>query len=147
MDPVTKTWVSLGLVPLALFEFWTAMQIFGKKVEDGGRARLMLRLHRIGGYLFLVYFVWISWVCLDLLSRLAAAGGYELDARGVGHALLAMALFVILLLKISFVRVYRNYRQYIPLLGIILTAGTMVLWGVAGLMFLFLMGGSQAVGG
>jgi hypothetical protein len=141
MDPVTKTWVSLGLVPLALFEFWSAMQIFGKKVESGKRARLMLLLHRIGGYVFLVYFIWICWVCLDLMSRLAAAGGYDLDARGSYHGFLAITLLVILLLKISFVRIYRNYRQYIPLLGIIVSMGTVVLWCIAGLIFLFLMSG------
>jgi hypothetical protein len=146
MDPLTKTWVSLGLVPLALFEFWTAMQIFGKKIESGKRARLMLLLHRIGGYTFLVYFVWISWICLGIMSRMASAGGYHLDARGFYHGFLAMALLVVLLLKISFVRFYRNYRQYIPLLGIIVSMGTLVLWGIAGLMFLFLMGGRTIPG-
>ena len=63
MDPVTKTYVALGLVFLALFEFWAAMGIFGKKGKPSPRARLILRLHRIGGYIFLVYFIWISWIC------------------------------------------------------------------------------------
>jgi hypothetical protein len=51
-----------------------------------------------------------------------------------------MSIFGILLAKISFVRSYRNYRPYVPLLGIILTIGTVVLWGIGGLMFLILMG-------
>ncbi len=139
MDPVTKTYVSLGLVFLALFEFWAAMHIFGRKGPPESHARLILRLHRIGGYVFLVYFIWISWVCLDMMGRLANAGKAP-DARGVFHGFLAMSLFGILLAKISFVRIYRNYRPSVPLLGIILTIGTLVLWGVAGLMFLVLMG-------
>jgi hypothetical protein len=51
-----------------------------------------------------------------------------------------MSLIGILLTKISFIRGYRTYRPYVPLLGVMLTVGTLVLWGLAGLMFLFLMG-------
>jgi hypothetical protein len=139
MDPVTKTYLALGLVFLALFEFWAAMGIFGKKDQPGRHAKLVLRLHRIGGYVFLIYFIWISWLCLEMMGRLANAGKGP-DARGVFHSFLAMSLFGILLAKISFVRAYPKYRPYVPLLGIILTVGTLVLWGIAGLMFFYLMG-------
>jgi len=138
MNPETKTYVSLGLVFLAIFEFWAAMQIFGRTGNPSPHARLILRLHRIFGYVFLVYFAWISWVCLDLMERLAEAGK-PLDARGFFHGFLAMSLFVLFLLKLSFVRLYRKYRPYVPLLGFILSSGTLVLWGIAGLMFLFLV--------
>ncbi len=138
MDPLTKSYVSLGLVVLALFEFWAAMKIFGRKGPAGKSVRLVLRLHRIAGYVFLFYFVWISWICVDLMDRLAAAGG-KLDSRAVIHATLAMSLFGILLLKLSFIRLYRNYRPYVPLLGILLVVGTLVLWGLAGWMFLILL--------
>ena len=70
MDPLTKTYVSFGLVVLALFEFWSVMRIFGKRPPGKG-ARLTLRLHRIGGYVFLVYFAWISWICFNMMGRLS----------------------------------------------------------------------------
>ena len=138
MDPSTKTYTALGLVFLALFEFWAVMQIFGKTGKPGRHARNLLRLHRIGGYIFLVYFIWISWICVDLMDRLASAGR-PLDVRGFFHGFLAMVLFAVLLLKISFIRFYRKYRPYVPLLGMIVAAGTLVLWGIAGWMFLILM--------
>ena len=141
MEPHTKTYIALGLAVLAVFEFWTAMRIFGRKTEAGERTRLLLRLHRIGGYVFLVLFVGLMWVGVNMLTRLGSAGGYVLDARKFYHVFLAMSLFATLLLKISFVRFHRKYRGYVPLLGIILSAGTLVLWGIAGLMFLALMGG------
>jgi hypothetical protein len=139
MDPLTKTYFALGLVFLALFEFWAAMRVFGKKGNPSRHARLILRLHRIGGYLFLVYFIWVSWVCVDLMARLAQAGK-ALDVRGFFHGFFAMALFGILLLKLSFIRLYRNYRPYVPLLGIIVSIGTLVLWGIAGWMYLIIAG-------
>jgi hypothetical protein len=138
MDPLTKTYVSVGLVVLALFEFWAAMKIFGNKGGAGKSARLVMRLHRVAGYVFLFYFVWISWICVDLMDRLTQAGG-TLDSRAVIHATLAMILFGVLLLKLSFIRLYRNYRPYVPLLGIVLVVGTLVLWGLAGWMFLILL--------
>jgi hypothetical protein len=138
MDPLTKTYISFGLVVLALFEFWAAMQVFGRAGKPGPHTRSFLRLHRIVGYVFLVYFAWISWVCLDLMERLADAGK-GLDARGTIHGALAIILFLVLLLKLSFARIYKKYRPYAPLLGIILAIGTLALWGIAGMMFLFLV--------
>ncbi len=137
MDPLTKTYFALGLVFLALFEFITAMSVYGKK-PPRPNGRIIMRLHRIGGYSFLLYFIWISWVCVDLMGRLAMAGK-PLDARGFYHGFFAMVLFVILLLKISFVRFYRRYVPAVPALGVLVAAGTVVLWGIAGWMFLILL--------
>jgi hypothetical protein len=138
MDPLTKTYISSGLVLFALFEFWAAMTVFGTAGKPGPNARLWIRLHRIAGYVFLIYFAWISWVCLDLMERLANAGR-NLDARGAIHGSLAIMLFLVLLLKISFIRMYKKYRAYVPLLGIVVAIGTLALWGIAGLMFLFIV--------
>jgi hypothetical protein len=137
MDPYTKTYLSLGLVFFALFELWAAMYLFGRETP-GPHARIILRLHRIGGYLFLIYFVWISWVCIDMMDRLSQEGKM-LDLRGVFHGFLAITLFGILLLKVGFVRLYCTYRPYVPLLGFVLVIGTLVLWSIAGLMFLIIM--------
>ncbi len=137
MDPLTKTYFALVLVFLALFEFITAMYVHGKKAPRP-HGPLVMRLHRIGGYVFLAYFVWISWVCVDLMGRLAQVGK-PLDVRGFYHGFFAMALFTILLLKISFARFYRRFVQSIPALGMAVAGGTLVLWGIAGWMFLILL--------
>jgi hypothetical protein len=34
---------------------------------------------------------------------------------------------------------YKKYRAYVPLLGIVVAIGTIALWGIAGLMFLFIV--------
>lgn len=144
IDPVSKTYLSSGLVVLALFEFIAAMNLFGSKGPTPGAA-LLLKLHRLLGYVFLVYFAAISWICFVLMARLARVGNYTLDARGALHALVALTLFALLLVKISFIRRYRKYRPQVPLLGMMVAVGTVVLWCFAGLMFLFLVGGSKTV--
>lgn len=145
MHALTKTWISLGLVVLALFELWSALSVFGDKKERAKNPKLLLNLHRGAGYIFAIYFVWISWVCVDLMKTLYAAGNYALDARNFGHGALALTLILILGLKIAFIRRYRNYRPYVPLLGIILATGTFLLWGISGWMYLIITGGLKAV--
>ena len=138
MNPITKTYLSLVLVFLASCEFGSAMRIFGDKRSPSRHARLLMRLHRIGGYLFLVFFAYISWVCVEMMDRLAETGK-QFDARAFIHGFFAMCLFAVLLLKISFIRLYRNYQPYVPALGIALSLGTLVLWGFAGWLFLVIL--------
>ncbi|HCM26733.1 MAG TPA: hypothetical protein DIC34_09350 [Treponema sp.] len=138
MDPLTKTWFSLGLVFVALFNFWTAMRVFGKTTPSPN-PKLYLRLHRIGGYVFLFYFALISWICIDLMARLSAAGK-PLDVRGFYHGMLSFTLFFLLLLKISFVRFFRKFQPQAGIaIGITMTVGTLVIWSIAGWMFLILV--------
>ena len=145
MHALTKTWISLGLVALAMFEFWTAMSVFGDRKERASNPKLLLILHRAAGYVFGVYFIWISWICVDLMQKLYAAGNYALDARNFWHATLSIALIIILALKVAFIRRYRNYQPYVPLLGLILVAGTVLLWGISGWMYLIITGAKAAV--
>ncbi len=144
MHALTKTYISLGLVVLALFELWSALSVFGDKQERASNPKLLLRLHRIAGYVFGVYFIWISWVCVNLMKKLYEAGNYALDVRNFSHGALAIALILILGLKIAFIRRYRNYRPYVPLLGIILATGTILLWCISGWMYLIITGGRIA---
>ena len=138
---LTKTYVTIGLVVLALFEFITAMYVYGRK---GGKAhsRLVLTLHRIGGYIFLVYWIWPMVVGADLLGRLSRyEDGWQFDGPRFYHAFLGVAVFVMLVLKIAFVRFYTNFRQSARLLGILISIGAVITWIIAGAFWLFMMGG------
>jgi len=137
---LTKTYVTLALVGLAIFEFWTAMYLFGQKGPKAG-AKWALRLHRIGGYCFLIGWLWPIFVGLDLLERLAKAGpNYQMSPRVFTHALLAVVVLLLLLLKIAFVRVYKNYRMQARLLGFLITLATLTIWLIAGWFWLHIMG-------
>ncbi len=144
MDDVsikTKTFVTLGLVVLALFEFITAMYVYGRKGSKA-HSKLVLTLHRIGGYIFLVYWLWPMIVGADLLTRLSRyEDGWRFDGPRFYHAFLGVAVFVMLLLKITFVRFYTNFRPSARLLGILISVGAVVIWIIAGAFWLLMMGG------
>lgn len=138
---LTKTYVTLGLVALALFEFVTAMHIYGRKGEKW-RPRLVLTMHRIGGYVFLVYWLWPMIVGTGLLTRLSRyTDGWTFHGPRFFHAMLAVTVFLMLLLKIAFVRFYQNFRTSARLLGILIFAGVVVTWLIAGGFWLCMMGG------
>jgi hypothetical protein len=138
---LTKTYVTIGLVVLALFEFITAMYVYGRK-GDKAHPKLVLMLHRIGGYIFLVYWIWPMVVGADLLGRLSRyEDGWQFDGPRFYHAFLGVAVFVMLLLKITFVRFYTNFRQSARLLGILISIGAVITWIIAGAFWLFMMGG------
>jgi len=140
VDVMTKTYVTLGLVILALVEFATAMHVFGRKGEKRW-TKGMMRAHRIGGYIFLIYLIWPIVVGADLLTRLSRYDdSWEFHGPRFFHAMLGVTVFLLLLLKISFVRFYTAYRQSARLLGIIITVATIVTWLIAGWFFLCMMG-------
>ena len=144
MDDVsvlTKTYVTLGLVLLALFEFITAMYVYGRKGSKA-HTKLILTLHRVGGYVFLIYWLWPMIVGADLLTRLSRyTDGWQFDGPRFFHALLGVTVFVTLLLKIAFIRFYPNFRIYARLLGILISAAVIITWLIAGGFWLCMMGG------
>jgi hypothetical protein len=140
---LTKTYVTLGLVVLTLFEFLTAMYVYGRKGKKT-HAKLILTLHRIGGYVFLVYWVWPMIVGTSLLANLSRyTDGWQFDGPRFYHAFLGVAVFIMLLLKIIFVRFYKNFSASARLLGILISAGAIVTWLISGWFWLCMMGGRQ----
>ena len=138
---LTKTYVTLGLVVLALFEFITAMYVFGKKGAKP-HTKTMMSMHRIGGYVFLVFWLWPILVGLDLLGRLSRyADGWQFDGPRFYHAFLGVTVLVLLILKIAFVRFYPNFRPSARWLGIIISVAAIITWLIAGAFWLGMMGG------
>ena len=139
----TKALLATALLVVTLFEFVTAMQVFGKKSAHN---KLMLRMHRIGGYVYLILFAGLFWVGIEMLGRFGNISSWQFGPRKFGHALLATMLIAILLLKLAMVRVYPNYRRLAQPLGIVLAVGTAVLWVVAAWMYWALLAGVKPAG-
>jgi hypothetical protein len=138
---LTKTYVTLGLVALALFEFITAMYVYGRK-GNKRYSKQMLTMHRVGGYVFLVYWLWPIVVGASLLTRLSRySDGWQFDGPRFYHAFLAMTVFIMLLLKVVFIRFYQNFRTSARLLGILISFGAVVTWLISGWFWLCMMGG------
>ena len=137
MGQMVKTWISLGMIVLGMLEFWLAMKVFGKK-PPSSKAKTLLKLHRVLGYVFLAYLIWVMIIGL-MLANLFSQSGAVFDSRVVLHIALAMIVLIVLVLKILFIRAYRQYRPVVPALGIIVAGGSVFIWMIAGLMFLVII--------
>jgi len=139
----TKTYVTAGLALLALFEFITAMYVFGRK---GAKAHMktVLSIHRIAGYVFLIGWLWPMFIGADLLARLSRyEDGWQFDGPRFFHAMLGVTVFLLLLLKVSFIRFYQTYRPSVRLLGIFISFIAVLTWLIAGWFWLSMMGGAN----
>ncbi len=138
---LTKTYVTLGLVVLALFEFITAMYVYGRK-GNKPHSKLILTIHRIGGYVFLICWLWPMVVGTDLLTRMSRyTDGWHFDGPRFFHAFLGVTVFIMLLMKIAFIRFFTNFRSSARWLGILISAAAVITWIIAGGFWLFMMGG------
>ena len=137
MGVIAKTWLSLVMILLGMLEFWLAMKVFGKK-PPSPKAKTLLKLHRILGYVFLAYLMAImiiGFVLFDIFSQL----GMEFSSRVIIHIALAMIVFILLVLKIIFIRAYRQYRPIVPALGVMVVGGSVFVWMIAGLLYLVVL--------
>jgi hypothetical protein len=137
MGVMAKTWLSLVMILLGMLEFWLAMKVFGKK-PPSPKAKSLLKLHRILGYVFLAYLIGIMIIGFVLFNTFSQAG-MEFSSRVIIHIALAMIIFILLVLKIIFIRAYRQYRPIVPALGIMVVGGSVFVWMIAGLLYLVML--------
>lgn len=108
----TKSILSLPLIGLAILNLIAMLELLGRTEKRYDPKSLRL-IHRIGGVCYIVLFIILSYFCL----RLMRAAGQELSARAALHGILAVATFIVLCLKLVFVRFYRKYYALVPSLG------------------------------
>jgi len=96
-------------------------------------ATFLRRTHKGAGAVFLLLFLVISYFCLKYVAEAVD----QLSVRAVFHGVLALALLVVLLLKLSLVQFYRQFLRYVPGLGMTVFALSFVVFSTsAGYFFL-----------
>lgn len=110
-----KLSISTILLILSLIASYTMFEIFGKN-ERRINVNLLKGLHKINGRIYFFVFLVGAVLCLYLLSQSKA----ELTPRATLHAFFAVAIFLLLFLKILFVKFYRQFYSYAKLLGVLI---------------------------
>jgi mono/diheme cytochrome c family protein len=110
---LTKSILALALSGFALLNFISMMGILGRSERKFDPKTLRL-VHGISGICWIILSVVLSYYCIKIMR----ASGQELGPRSALHGLLSVAVFLILALKISFVRIYRKFFSAAAVLGI-----------------------------
>jgi len=126
-----KSLLSLPLLALATYGMYTMFAVFGGGAAADLTDRLRKR-HRVSGYLYVLLFLLISWLCIGF----AAASKAELSPRSALHTLLALSMIALFLVKVLFVRVFRQLYGSVRNIGIAMGIMTFVLVGMSGGFYL-----------
>ncbi|MFH1335655.1 MAG: DUF6529 family protein [Candidatus Zixiibacteriota bacterium] len=74
---------------------------------------VLRKIHRWSGITFIILFLGISFFCIKYVAFV----GDKLSVRAVFHVVLSLALFAVLLLKLSIVKLYRQFLKFAPPMG------------------------------
>ncbi|MBK9752336.1 MAG: c-type cytochrome [Nannocystis sp.] len=96
---------------------------FDKATRTSAAPRSLMLLHRGLGYLYLALYLVMMWKMVPRLWEYQV----ELPPRSVVHMLLAITIGVLLLVKISILRFFRHLEEWMPVLGALLLACTILL--------------------
>jgi len=85
------------------------------KTERKVSVIFLRRMHKGAGFIFAVLLLVISYFCIKYVAMV----GDQLSGRAVMHSVLSLALFIVLVVKISIVQFYKQFLRFVPTMGII----------------------------
>ncbi|MEK6527934.1 MAG: cytochrome c [Nitrospirota bacterium] len=122
-----KSILSIVMLPLAGVAMFTMFKIFGK-VEKRYNIEKLKKIHRVNGIIYILIFALIAYFCLSsiVLSQ------YEMSARSAFHSIFALTILVLLAVKISIIKIYRQFYNQVKVLGLLIALITFGLVGTSG---------------
>jgi cytochrome c2 len=126
-----KSLLSLLLFIIAAATMYTMFEALGRSAPSPSSERLK-RFHKAGGYLYAALFVFISYLCIGF----AAASRNDPSPRAALHIVLALSLVALFLLKVLYVRFFRQFYPQAKTIGVIMGAFSFVLVGLSGGFYL-----------
>ncbi len=100
---------------------------FDDKTRTSAAPPSLMRLHRILGYLYFV--IYVVMMC-EMVPRMWSYQ-VEMPARTVAHMVFGMGIGIVLLVKISILRFFRHFEEWMPYLGTSLLWFTIILAGLS----------------
>ena len=107
-----KSILSIFMALGVLINVFTMFEAFGRNERRYNLATLK-RVHRINGLIFILLYLFITYFCFhSVLSSQA-----ELSPRATFHAVFALAVIVLLAMKIAFIEFYPQFSGKIMTIG------------------------------
>jgi mono/diheme cytochrome c family protein len=100
---------------------------YDKATRKSAAPRWAMYLHRVLGYLFALTYVLLM---IEMVPRLWQYQ-VEFPARTVVHMVVGFSIGFLLLVKISIMRFFRHFEEWMPYLGTAIMMGTVVLLGLS----------------
>lgn len=122
-----KSILSLFIVGSTLVAMFTMFEIFGRSEKIYNIEKLK-KIHQINGAVYFLLFIVIAYFCLTFVIGTKT----ELSPRSTSHGIFAIAEITLLGLKISFVRIYRQFYDKVQAIGLLIALITFGMFGMSG---------------
>lgn len=120
--------IFLGLGFCATFlMYWLWGFPFDKATKTSAAPKPLMYTHRVLGYLFVICYVAIMWHMVPRLWTYQV----EFPTRTVAHILLGFTVGFLLIIKISIMRFFRHFEEWMPFLGTAILLGSVLLIGLS----------------
>lgn len=123
---LVKSLLAMPLFILALFAMFTMFEIFGRSEKRFDIERLK-KLHRLNGKIYFLLYAIIAYFCLDFILNTKA----EPSARATFHGVFSLTVIILLFLKVSFVRIYRQFYGQVKIIGLLIALITFGMIGTS----------------
>jgi mono/diheme cytochrome c family protein len=123
------------MILAALIAMFTMFEIFGRGSAKYKVTTLKV-LHRVNGVIYLILFLYIAYHCIDFI--ISTKG--ELSSRSTFHSIFALTILVLFGVKISFVRMYKQFYGQARTLGLVIALTTFGMVGTSGIYYLLVSG-------
>lgn len=124
--PLLKSVLSIGILALTFLSMFTMFEILGR-AEKRYDLETLKKTHRVAGILFFLLFIVVAYFCL----RYLIASKSELSPRSAFHSTFALAVFILFCLKVSFVRLYRQFYGKVQMIGLLISLLTFGMVGTS----------------
>ena len=119
-----KSVLALGMLCMAVIAIFTMYEILGRSEKRFDTGKLK-KFHRINGICYFIIFGFITYSCLSFIISSKA----ELSARGTLHSIFSLTIIVLFALKLSIIRIYRQFYNQVKILGLLIA---LITFGVVG---------------
>ncbi len=120
--------IFLGLGLCATFlMYWLWGFPFDKETRTSSAPKPLMYTHRVLGYLFVICYIAIMWHMVPRLWTYQV----EFPTRTVAHILLGVTVGFLLLIKISIMRFFRHFEEWMPYLGTAILLCSFLLLGLS----------------
>jgi len=126
-----KSILSLFMILGAIIAMFTMFEIFGRGIAKYKVTSLKV-LHRVNGLIYFILFLYIAYHCIDFI--ISTRG--ELSSRATFHTIFALTILVLFGVKISFIRMYKQFYGQARTLGLVIALTTFGMVGTSGIYYL-----------
>lgn len=122
-----KSLLSIILLILTFVAMFTMFEVFGR-TEKKFNIEKLKKIHGLNGKIYFLIYLIIAYFCLDFILNTKA----EPSPRATLHSVFALAVIVLLGLKVSFVRIYRQFYGQVRIIGLLIALLTFGMVGTSG---------------